>query len=328
MSGKSIWIWCILGLLLLLPALFAITSPVASKADVNLLINLYPQKVEERILYTFVPPIKEDHLEFGADKASEDISVLVNGKAAIFDRIENDGILISISPNESVKELELRFTSKEAVFENSGIFHFFLELDLNRPFISHASARIVLPLGYGLSDESFKPSGGVISSNGRNIVITWDNLNTKGENFFSVKFASISSSASGWLLFVIGSLASLLVFSYFHFRKKKQKALFYGFREDEQKAIQFIKTNGEIMQKALQQEFKFSRAKATRIVKKLEEKKLIAKEEIGRTNRISWRGEPPDVALAGNDKVADEGKQPGKSPESGKPEERFFEKIE
>ena len=64
--------------------------------------------------------------------------------------------------------------------------------------------------------------------------------------------------------------------------------------EDEQKAIRYIQSQKEALQKDLQREFGFSRSKATRIVKKLESKRIISKEEFGRTNKIYRKGEPAD----------------------------------
>jgi len=52
--------------------------------------------------------------------------------------------------------------------------------------------------------------------------------------------------------------------------------------------VLFLQQRKVSFQRDLQRELQFSRAKATRIVRTLEQKGLLRKEEHGRTNRLFW----------------------------------------
>jgi uncharacterized membrane protein len=62
-----------------------------------------------------------------------------------------------------------------------------------------------------------------------------------------------------------------------------------GFFDDEKLVVKYLQKNNPAYQNKVGKEFKFSRAKMTRIVKKLEHRGLVKKERRGRTNRLEWK---------------------------------------
>ncbi len=62
-----------------------------------------------------------------------------------------------------------------------------------------------------------------------------------------------------------------------------------GFSEDERRLLLILAKEKRIMQNKVGKELKFSRAKMTRLVKKLEAKGLVEKERVGRTNRLFYK---------------------------------------
>ena len=146
--------------------------------------------------------------------------------------------------------------------------------------------RVNLPKGYVLYGEDYQPSEPEIIS-GERTSLVWSRTNMQGPLSVSVKY--VSATDNSWiyvvlivLLLGIGAVAAV------YYRRKVQQALLRGFREDEQKVILFLQENRVIGQNKIQHEFDFSRAKITRIVKKLEEKGLIRKESMGRSNKLYW----------------------------------------
>ena len=62
----------------------------------------------------------------------------------------------------------------------------------------------------------------------------------------------------------------------------------FGFRHDEKLVIKYLEEKKIGLQRDLEENFKFSRAKATRVVSKLVEKGLVSKKRYGRTNKLTW----------------------------------------
>ena len=90
-----------------------------------------------------------------------------------------------------------------------------------------------------------------------------------------------------WIVTVIIFIAAMAGMT-FYFRKRSKKDFLTGFRKDEKRAIIYLEQKKDVFQSSFQHELGFSRAKSTRIVKKLEEKGLLRKEEYGRTNKLHW----------------------------------------
>ena len=240
--------------------------------------------VKENLTFSFSELYYDEITEYSLNEKVTDISVYDDSQKLDY-KLNNSKLEIYLV--KPTNKLSISFKTDKTIFRNSDVYHFFTELNFEKQDIRNFETKLILPLNYGLYNHIYKPENGVISSDGKRVILTWNNLDTKQPIFFSVKFTKLNSNTI--FFFIIFGLIGGIGLIYVLYKRKLGKAISYGFSEDEQKAIDYIKNKGTIWQKELQKEFKFSRAKSTRIIKKLESKNLIKKEDFGRTNKISWK---------------------------------------
>lgn len=255
--------------------------------EVELIFNIQADlSVQQIITYTFTEFIISEDVQYVVAEEPRNVQILANEK--MLEPIileEGEKYIIKVSITEPTKELKISFTTKEAVFQSNDINHFFTHLSLppNIPM----RATIQLPYGHEIYKNSFLPTGGKTSSDGRIILLQWDELQTSEDLLFSFNFKENKSQGNIWLLFLLAALFTTGGI-YVYFQNQSGKALLQGFHDGEQKTITYIQHHKSILQKDLEREFCFSRVKATRIVKKLVEKGLVSKESFGRTNKLNW----------------------------------------
>jgi len=193
-----------------------------------------------------------------------------------------DAYVLEIFPAKPAKTITIIYTTDNAIFHSDSVSHFFTEFS----FVNEMNMTVTLklPLGYGLYQDAYRPSGAEIVSDGKRIILVWKKSGIK-DILFSVKFSRLEGNI---LTLAVIILVALLVFLYLHLRQRTRNAFLSGFREDEKKTIFYLEKRKMALQRDLQTEFKFSRAKATRIVSILEAKGLVRKQRYGRTNKLFW----------------------------------------
>lgn len=210
-----------------------------------------------------------------------------------------DKNLLHIPLQEPLTKLYVNYISYNNVFTKDEVNLFFRQFDF-RDMVQKTNVFVALPQGSTIYKQEYAPSGGEIVTDGNKISIGWAETNLIGSITFSVKYVNpppdkitqiiIQQAKSRfyfWQLFVLLLMAAIVVL-YFYFKNRTKKDLLTGFRDDERKVLLYIQKNNIIWQNKIQHEFSFSRAKVTRIVKKLEEQQLIRKESYGRTNKLFW----------------------------------------
>lgn len=242
--------------------------------------------VRQSMVFALSSPSSEP-IEYGIGNNARDIAVLADNEELDYDLVEEgSGNILNIVPGKPVQELTISFVAYDVVFKKGPISHFFAEFSFGQD-IGSINARAILPPGSGLHESAFLPPNGRADTDGKRIMVVWDSLDANSL-FFSVKFVPVKSNGNAWF-FVALVLAISFMAVFLYSRGRRHDAMLLGFMEDEKRAISFIQHNKNALQKDLQREFGFSRAKATRIVKKLESKGMIEKEEFGRTNRLRWK---------------------------------------
>ncbi len=232
----------------------------------------------------FVSALSE--FNYTLNEKVRNVEVLVSGQQTSHKLVEaENGYKLQIFPENPAENLTITYFIDNTVFKSDSINHFFTEFAFDEP-VERLNAIAELPSGYGIYQDSYRPSSAVISSDGRRIFLAWNETNTKGA-LFSVKFSELKQEINLWVAATF-SLIFILTALYIHFRKKAKREFMKGFRADEQKVIEFLELHKTCLQSQLQAEFKFSRAKATRIVMRLEEKSLVRKQRYGRTNKLFW----------------------------------------
>lgn len=200
----------------------------------------------------------------------------------------NDGYNLEIFLKDPTSTLTLSYTVNGIIFTSDQVDHFFTEFSFGNE-IPYINVTLSLPAGYGLYENSYHPATAVTSSDGKRIILAWNESNVT-TGLFSVKFIRLNQQNDmlPFFIIILSGLSVLLVFLYIFFRKRAREEFLIGFRQDEQKAIKYLEEKKMAMQRDLQSEFKFSRAKATRIVMRLEERGLLRKQRYGRTNKLFW----------------------------------------
>lgn len=191
--------------------------------------------------------------------------------------------------------LELKFETADFVktVDSKSVFSLDLSLSQN---IEKAFASVKLPEGYALTNTTLIPSvsppTNQIVSDGRRIIVNWNVNNlTIGDAFkFQTLYEPLESGFPIALL-SLGILASLTLAGttfYFYRRLKKPKEVILSVLDDfERKVIEVItNAGGEINQRKVVQETNLSKAKVSRVVKRLQERGLLEVRRLGRTNKL------------------------------------------
>ena len=248
-----------------------------------------------KLTVTFQQPVKGFQLAiFGSVKNFEassnsgpvDCKVEV-GAASIID--------CKMNLTQEKRTLELTFETADFVRTVDTKSFFSLDLSLSQS-IDQATASVKLPEGYALTNTSLIPatfpSASSIVSDGRRIIVNWDVANLTEEHPF--KFQTLYEPVKSQFplaLVSVGILSFLAlggVGFFFYRRVKKPKEVILSVLDDfERRVIEVITTaGGEINQRKVVQETNLSKAKVSRVVKRLHERGLLEVTRLGRTNKL------------------------------------------
>jgi uncharacterized membrane protein len=313
----------ILGIIFVL--VFALMDTSSALYDTNIYrlnatyILQQNNSVNEYLEFTFSTAVNKS-VFYKIDYNTTDISV--NGaNGTINYTIYDDGKqnVLNITVTEPLTKLLLSYVTVNGVFQKDMTNLFYKDFSFTN-LINKLDVTVSLPSGYTIYNDEFSPKDAHIFSDGQKINLAWSETNILKGSSFSVRFSdpsqissqnitigpgntssgienlfNLPSTLTKLIIFILGLpyliilvIVIVLVLLLLRTRKKVDEGLLKGFSEDEQKAISFIQKNGSVWQNKLRHEFGFSRAKSTRIIKKLEAGGLVKKEEFGKTNRISW----------------------------------------
>lgn len=248
-----------------------------------------------RLTITFLEPAKDFQLAiFGTVKNFEATSNAGPVKCSLQ---VGAATIIGCRTNltQEKRTLELKFETADFVRAVDTKNLFSLDLSLSQP-IEQSSATVKLPEGYALTNTSLipavSPTATSIVSDGRRIIVNWNAINLTSEQPF--KFQSLYEPVKTvfpWALISVGTLSFLVLAGvgiFFYRRIKKPKEVILSVLDDfERKVIEVISTaGGEINQRRVVQETNLSKAKVSRVVKKLQERGLLEVTRLGRTNKL------------------------------------------
>ena len=224
------------------------------------------------------------NISYILDRSAKDVEVYDRTGAVPYQLTNvQDGYVLSILLEKQTDQITLKYEISDIIFHSDSIEQFFTELAFDN--IVNITAQAKLPEGYLVYQGSYRPATASIVSDGRRIILNW-NL-TSDDVLFSVKYAKPGQENSIWIA-VIAVLAGSLLFVYMYFKQRRKEDILFGFRHDEKLTLNYIEQKKVALQSDLEHEFKFSRAKTTRIVSKLVEKGLVRKQRYGRTNKLTW----------------------------------------
>lgn len=244
--------------------------------------------VEEELKIIFSEPLNQTTLnylivgEFSDLKINNTLSILnyyienVDGKYNIKFFIPN-----------GTQQIYISFKPENIVSSNNGINEFFTSLQ--PPPAKRIHIDVWLPEGYAIYNNIFIPSYGEKKTDGKNIYVSWRFDDEKEEIPLLIRFYNPTQKTQTFVFITLVAVAILLPISILLFRRRIKEEFFKGFSEDERKTIEILMKRKFVYQNKLEKELHFSRAKMTRIMKKLEEKNLVKREKSGRTNKIIWK---------------------------------------
>ncbi len=181
----------------------------------------------------------------------------------------------------------IEFITNDLIFKNGNVYQLFTTFNINDE-LDYMRVRFQLPKGYAIYMNQTYPPAEYLT-NGENIIVSWFFEDVSSPVSVSVKFYNEKMSLLPLfglvILIVIASIISII-----YMRKKYKERIFNAFDEDERKVIELISSRRLTYQNKIEKKLGFSRAKMTRIVKRLESKGLIKKEKRGRTNKLTWIG--------------------------------------
>ncbi|MBI2084017.1 MAG: winged helix-turn-helix transcriptional regulator [Candidatus Aenigmarchaeota archaeon] len=212
--------------------------------------------------------------------------VLVTGEASI--------INCQMNLTEEKRTLELLFETNDLVKAVDGKNLFNLDLSLSED-INQASALVKIPEGYALATTdlilSVSPPATNIISDGRRIIATWSMENiTSAQSFkFQVLYEPVEKFPVALVSTgIIGFLAVSGLAFYFFRRMRRPEEVILSVLDDFEKQVLQVITNagGETHQKKVVHETNLSKAKVSRVIKRLQDRGLVHVVRLGRTNKL------------------------------------------
>jgi uncharacterized membrane protein len=270
--------------LLLFPAAHALEIP-----EYNITFDILANgQVKEDVSMVFAGKLNASTLNYIVLGDISDLRISSEGKNIdyILEKTGNENNVKFPVP-DGTETLRISFTARDLVFAKDQIYSF--STDLQPPSPENVDVIALLPKGFGIYRDVVHPEGYETLTDGERIYLRWVFENPE-DILISFKFYNTHSDYS-LAITVVMVMVIVFVAGYLtmHYRRKVRREFMRGFTEDERKVLKALSQRNVCMQKNLEKQFGFSRAKMTRIVKGLENKGLLEKERVGRTNRLFYR---------------------------------------
>jgi len=203
--------------------------------------------------------------------------------------------------SESESTINIQIVS-DIVAKAGNLYNFNIQLEL-KDDVRRVTSLVTLPVGMIIKeDNEIFPSGFRTLSNGRNILVYWEleNISRTQPLSFRVKYQSVQppSEIFNKFYFSILLLIIVLLFVALYTLKKRrvivkkivrvrpEKIVMEVLDEFERRVYEVVKEAGKIKQNEIVVKTGFSKARVSRVLKSLVEKKLVKVEKRGRTNIV------------------------------------------
>lgn len=195
------------------------------------------------------------------------------------------------------RTIDINFETNDFIKSLNDRFIFSADFSINKPVKSFIGS-IKLPEGAGLANENgtnipiISPRDGIISSDGRRILVIWRYTNISSE--MPIKFQVVYEPIKSQFLIPIEPiiivsiiLIAIAVAVYIRIIRRPEKLVLSVLDEFERKVMDIlVASGGTVNQKKIVQETNLSKAKVSRVVKSLADRGLIEIERRGRTNKL------------------------------------------
>jgi len=243
--------------------------------------------VFEIIEMDFISEFEDNSLNYFVAGDISDVKIRNDLREIPFEiRKEARGNIIEFIIPKGTKKLFIQFNANDLVFKKDDINQFFI--NLKPPKSETLDIKVFLPKGYAIYRSMIFPEDAQKMTDGERIYFYWHFENRTEEVPISIKYYKLYGGFDFLWIFIFILILVIIYFILYH-RKRVRSEFFKGFFEDEKRVVEILMKRGFVYQNKLEKELGFSRAKMTRILKKLEAKGLIVKEKVGKTNRIEWK---------------------------------------
>jgi len=167
-----------------------------------------------------------------------------------------------------------------------------LEQDFIIPYrTSNMFIKVILPEGMVIQEgEQFLPSYGSVASDGRRIEIFWRGTDIEANYNIAVKipYEPLPFSVPIELVIVLILLIGIVLYLLNRKRGSGKAALVMPIlKTDEKLVLKGVLNHGDgVNQKILVRESGYSKAKVSKVLKSLQERKIVTLERVGRTNKV------------------------------------------
>jgi len=208
-------------------------------------------------------------------------------------------LIYCTSENETAINIQI---VSDIVARAGNTYSFNIQMELKED-VDRVTSLITLPIGMIIKDEKeIFPSNFRTLSNGRNILVYWelDNVSFTQPLSFRVKYQSVQPSSeifSKFYLLILLLIVALFFVTFYAIRKRKvivkkivrvrpEKILLEALNKYEKKVYEIVREAGKIKQNEIVSKTGFSKARVSRVLRSLAEKKLVKVEKRGRTNIV------------------------------------------
>ena len=214
-----------------------------------------------------------------------------------------DGKLIKTESNNfevSGKEIKYNYVTDELIDNSNFIFDFVAQED-----IKNLSLKLILPEHAKLEtpitsvSNSVYPKASQITTDGQSIILIWERMNFKKSEELPVYVRYAEQNNSFWIyssigIFIIAVAAIIIIVlkrkTKIVTRVKKEDMFETHLKEDEEQIINVLKMrDNQCEQGTLRVVTGFPKATLSRLLKELEDRKIIYKEKRGKKNLVFLR---------------------------------------
>jgi len=214
-----------------------------------------------------------------------------------------DGEIYKIESNSfsvSAKEIKYNYITNELIDNSNFIFDFVAQED-----IKNLSLKLILPEGAKLetpinsASSSVYPKASQITTDGQSIILVWERANFKESEELPVYVRYAEQNNSFWIyssIIILIIAAAAIIFLVLKrktkivTRVKKEDMFETHLKEDEEQIINVLKMReNQCEQGTLRVVTGFPKATLSRLLKELEDRKIIYKEKRGKKNLVFLR---------------------------------------
>lgn len=290
--------------ILLLFAVILLLAGCVNALENDVKVDLLPSGAAHEIVeITFIAGADADEISYSLLNQPENLKVYqITNTVSSIESVRLDELSYKISKNEyyevvinkQVKKgqnykIKMEFDIKGLIRQLNRNYIFSFKYQPSTSF-ENFNIDVSLPKGFILTEleSAVSPSGGKVGTDGKSIIVSWNLKGISNEQAFIIVYERglVNSNSYVWIIITIvvalGAIAGVITF----YRKEKKDVVSGVLSHDEKKIVSMIEAVNEITQKQIVKDTGFSKAKVSKIIRRLEEKGIVEKTPYMATNKL------------------------------------------